>query len=357
VGEDPTVFRNPTADFALPVDLIRDLSELAAFARRHRDKPGTSYSTSFDAEGRETCTDPGFLNLEKELPKRLERQDGYLGKIVFEHRDAHARRAAYYGGFRVAEIQSTLQFIVMLASEPVRDLRFDGFRLALPFLDRWLPVTDPNSGAFAYQLDLEPFARLLHSRSALDRVAAIEVLRLALRHRRKETLPAVQFLEPQLREGLASESRALHAATAKLIAELAGDDSAAHGDAEVLEQRLAAELKKALPPLRRISDGLVELYPSTELQEAADWVRKALERGSFGGFGEIPATHNRPRVVRGLMVSALPKEIAVAGLQAGDCIVAVNGVPVFSCRELLDSLRGAIERGQPLNPNLSLQQV
>jgi S1-C subfamily serine protease len=75
-------------------------------------------------------------------------------------------------------------------------------------------------------------------------------------------------------------------------------------------------------------------------------VRKALERGSFGGFGEIPATHNRPRVVRGLMVSALPKEIAVAGLQAGDCIVAVNGVPVFSCRELLDSLRGAIERGQ-----------
>jgi hypothetical protein len=352
------VFRTFSGELTLPTELINDLEQMRLFAEKHRLRPVEGgYVTSFDAEGRETCTDPQFLRLREAVGKRLERQAGWLGTIVRESPSIKARMAAYYGGFFVESVQDSVSLLSYLPGEPVAEIRQEGLRLALPFLERWIPAVQapapgedqdaaaagrPATHPGGYLPDVRTFINLMRSTSSRDCALTLDVLERCLRLQRRACLPMVEVMAPEFRQCLRAGNEELVGACRRFLATVAEDPAAAEGDASKLEQRLAAELKRLFPSIRVVSDGLIDLYPGAELDAVVRVGRQALDRGTLGAHGEIPATHNRPRVIRGLVLSAPPAELKVLGFKPGDCILSLDGSPVQNCRSLLDHLEKAV---------------
>jgi hypothetical protein len=107
-----------------------------------------------------------------------------------------------------------------------------------------------------------------------------------------------------------------------------------------------AVIYDVFPPIRPISEGLTELYPSEDLERIIAVGRDVLSRSAIGERhqGRLPGgTH-----YRGFKVMRLPEPLDRLGIPLDATITAINGSPVTDGKSVLAAVERYVEAKQDL---------
>jgi hypothetical protein len=123
--------------------------------------------------------------------------------------------------------------------------------------------------------------------------------------------------------------------------EAPGADAAA----DAVKSWSEAVLYDLFPPIRLVSAGLVELFPSADLDQIVATGKELLARDGIGAT----ATGTAGGIFyRGFRVNRQPKPLDLLRLPANAVITRINGVPVADSKELLDTIENFVKRKQAL---------
>jgi hypothetical protein len=348
-------FRRPIANVEVPADVWKELRVMRELAMEHN-------APLRHEDGVEVSDDPTWQKAYERL-KGLRLDGGYLSAILRESGSATDRAIAFYGAFFVPDPALVLQLIAHIPGEPVRSLREDAYRRAVAYLAAHLPKNvpgdleawrqqpvppngqkPPRPGDPAYTLDPEPFVALLAVDDYKDHVQALWFLRECVRIRPQLAEPYLALTRERLRELLASEEPGVAAAAVEFVQEAdpqhrpkpPGDAS----DADRLAW-LDAVLYDVFPPIRRVSSGLVELWPHADVDRLVELGRRGLGDGTLGEARNGKLKAGGP--YRGFAIASLPEPLDRLGLAIGSVLTSINGVPVATGADLLRAVEAAVE--------------
>jgi hypothetical protein len=346
-------FRSPDTNLVPPEEMYEKLRVMYEIARKAEPA-----KRSFDARGVEVIDDPAWQKLHDEL-MQMPQDAGYLSLVMRDSRSVGDRAIAFYGAFYVPDAQVVLQLIEHIPGEPGRSIREEAYPRAIAFLRVHLPKTNPGDleewlrtktgpagekpprpGDPSYALDPTPFVALLGVDDTRDQVQGLWFLRKCVEIRPELAEDYLALSKEMLRALFVSREKMVREAAQEFVKvadprhrTLPGVDAPPEEVAVWFE----AVLYDAFPPIRRVSAGLVDLYPSDDLDQVVALGEKGLADGSLaqGAVGSTKKGGN----YRGIAIRALPEPLDKLGLEIGWVITAINGTPVGSAAELLDLFR------------------
>jgi hypothetical protein len=330
-------------------DLVHDLQIMRDIASKAETK-----ALSVDKTGREICDGDGWDAAYERVRANSLKQEGWLGKVLLEDQNGLRRRAAAYGMFYFNNPQDVIHMISYLPGEPIHEIRTDGYHRALDFLKVHLPQSVPQNKAskFAssgivvprYNFNPLPFMQLLEQKSDLDRAEGLWVLSEVLRIRPdlgRAYFAEISHVLPKL---LTSKSKMVRTRAVDFMAAIdtkRGRPALADAkDEERMKwfEQLDYEL---FPPIRHISTGRVELYPSKDRDDLVKACKQVMATDDALPKGTAKI---KPTMRYGLRVNHLPKPLGLLGIPAGALIVAVNGGPTRTKAELMEWINDSLAR-------------
>jgi hypothetical protein len=352
-------FRSPDKNLQPPLELYEQLRVMQGIARA----PGQR--VTIDQEGREVCDSAAWKEARAKAEVKAARMGGYLAIVCQESGAPADRSLGFYGSYWIDSIQDTIAIMSLIPGEPVASIREEAMQRALPFLKVHLAKTrggegevraaspvdhaagqarggrvfdDPN--AAVYDFDINPWCALLECEEPRDQAQGLWFLREVIAIRPAfgpASLELVQSLLPPLVVHDHSEVR--RHARAYLAAIDPKQRPAPAEDAPVSDVQawLASILYEVFPPIRRVSAGLVELYPSADLDEIVATGKDLLARDAIGSTASGTAGGV---FYRGFKVQRLPAPLDRLGVPKDAVITRINGLPVTESKEVL----AAIER-------------
>ncbi|MEZ5966451.1 MAG: hypothetical protein R3F56_21625 [Planctomycetota bacterium] len=361
-------FRVPDKNLQPPLELYDHLRTMQAIVRA----PG-SYKIEIDREGREVCTSPAWRDARDKAEVAAARMGGYLAVVCQESGSAADRGLGFYGAYWVDSIQDTIAIMSLIPGEPVASIRADAMQRALAFLRVQLAKnrggsSDPrapspteyagneatgsrvfnNPDAPLYDFDVNPWCALLECKEARDQAQGLWFLSELVKIRKDQgppTLALVQTLLPATlthsEAEVRKQARAYLAAVDPETRPVPADDA----PAEQVRAWLEAIVYDVFPPIRRISSGLVELYPSADLDRVAATGKDLLSRDAIGSTasGTVNGLY-----YRGFKLQRLPDPLDRLGLPTDAVVTHVNGVPVTDSKGLLQTIELFVARRQTL---------
>lgn len=366
-------FRAPDREIEPPADVWVQLDTM--LAARERVAPS---KVSFDG-GREIVDDPDWRAArEKLLTTRLDA--GYLSLLIRESDSVRDRRLSMYGMFYVTDPAVVFQMIEHIPGEPVRELREEAFPRAIEFaaahlakrnsgdLSEWLKIKvgpsgerPPRPGEFSFGFDLAPFHALLAVDDWRDHAQALWFLARTAELRADTQEVVLEGALPFLRKTLTSEHEEVRHQAFALLAtcDPTPDDiptAAPDGPSdEQLTDWFERVRYEVFPPIRVLSDGLVEMWPSEDLDRIVAVGSRALSEGTVGVM--TSGQDSNKSFYRGLELGELPEPLDKLGLERGSVVTAVNGSPVTSSADLLVLIERAIEGAAKRSPRLIVEYV
>jgi hypothetical protein len=335
-------FRAPSANIVPPAELFDVLRRMHAFAKN--SKATGASRVYFDDEGREVCDSPTWLKDRDLLKLRIENQGGTLNAIIEGSKSGEDRDVAWYGSFYVHNPDDVLGLVARLPGEPLRQLREANYEKALAFIRaQW----SKDSGTVGPQgeklpkhsLNLIPFAALLLCKDPLDQAQGLWFLREALLVRPQYAKDCLQVILPHLRHLLVAEDKTVRREARDLLESLDKKQrkplGPTFGDKDLLAWLDAVE-HDLLPPVRRVSDGLVDIHPSKDRDAIVEKGRELLPGDSLGepANGKTKAG----AFYRGFRITRLPEPLDLLPLPLGAVITSINGTPVSTGQSVLDLL-------------------
>ena len=353
VYDELTPFRNPTGlkvpgapQVKLPpiVEEFVIMFNLAVSAR--------SEDLVVDESGRQIYADPRWAaSLEKVLELSI-RMEGWVGKLFMESDNVLWRRVCAYGMFYFNNPQDVINMIAFLPGEPRRDIREDSFWRVVEYLAIHLPQNrpqnplTPNNGVVVplYQFNPMPFMQLLDKPEELDQAQALWFLAEVLSFRPdlgKSYLSEIVDRVPAL---LTSSSAMVRSRALDFLAAIDRTPGRAPEPSATDEERLAwlGQLEYELyPPIRHISSGLVEIYPSADRERLVTVGRQWLDDKDFLPKATEVTKSGMTRY--GVRVNHLPDPLDKLGIPMGALIMGINRAPTRTAEEFHKRITDGVE--------------
>jgi len=361
-------FRAPNKNLQPPLELYDQLRIMQGIVRA----PG-SYAVETDTDGREVCTSPAWREARAQAEVKAARMGGYLAVVCQESGSAADRSLGFYGAYWIDSIQDTIAILSLIPGEPVAQVREEAMQRALPFLRVQLAKNRggdagpraPSPADFAanaavgsrvydrpdaalYDFDVRPWCALVECESARDRAQGLWFLRELVAIRKDlgpQTLDLVKTLLPEQLTAAESEVRAQARAYLAAIdpeqRPLPADDAPRDATIAWME----AVLHDVFPPIRRISAGLVELYPSRDLDQIVAAGKDLLGRDALGSTASGTAGGV---YYRGFQLQRVPAPLDQLGLPKDAVITRINGVGVNDSKSVLETIEQFAARRQAL---------
>lgn len=357
-------FRNPDKNLQPPMELYEELRTMLAIAR------DPSVKKSYDEEGREVCDHSAWREAMSRAQIKSARMGGYLAVVCQESGDAGDRALALYGAYWLDSLQDTISILALIPGEPVPHLREEAMLRALPFLRVQLaknrggeggarkasPVDHAHGnviGGYVYEhpdaplydFDVAPWCALLETPQARDRAQGLWFLAEVAAIRREYGLAAlglVQHLLPALAIEREAEVRR-HAR--RLLATLdprERPEPVADAPDDEVRAWVEAVLYEIFPPIRQVSSGLIELYPSKDLDRIIATGKDVLERDAIG---QTASGKVNGMFYRGFKVQRIPEPLDLLRLPKDAVITHVNGQPVTDSATLLRAIEATAGKG------------
>lgn len=361
-------FRTPDKNLQPPLELYDQLRIMQAIVR----SPGSA-KVEIDKDGREVCDSPAWREARSKAEIAAARMGGYLAVVCQESGSAADRSLGFYGAYWIDSVQDTIAIMSLIPGEPVAQIREAAMQRALPFLRVQLAKNRggdagpraPSAEEFAsgktlgsrvydrpdapqYDFDLNPWCALLECKEERDRAQGLWFLRELVLIREDHgpaSLALIQTLLPGLLAHRASEVGRQACAYLAAVDPKKRPQPADDADAAAVQAWADAIVNDVFPPIRRISAGLVELYPSSDVDRIVALGRDLLGRDAIGSTAS--GTVNGI-FYRGFKVQRLPEPLDRLGLPKDAVITHVNGVPVSDSGGLLETVELFAQRKQAL---------
>lgn len=354
-------FRTPTDVYAPPDELFRQLSIMQNIANR------TGAKKSYDDKGREIVDDPSWRDAYAKVLE-IGVDAGVLAGMMRLHRNEVQRNTAFYGAFYCSNISYVFELIAHIPGEPGRRTREEAMPRAIEFMRANLSrkfgqlsgdekatviaalpeigsaaakaqglTRHPEDKDFLHSLMMKPFFQMLDLEEPIDQAQALWFIKEAFLIR--PDLPNL-WLEPSL---------------PRIEQLLLGDDERVRKEAIAIYQMIApkkhpkpptdkAELlawakaaaKNLFPPIRNLNDAIVQLYPSDERDAIAKAGVKALENSGIGD--PFRGRRKDGSWFHGFRIGHLPEPLEQLAIPVDATITSVNGVPVGSAQDLLQTV-------------------
>jgi hypothetical protein len=351
-------FRSPQANLVPPERMWEHLRPMYEIARKV-----PAEQRSFE-NGVEIVDEPTW---QKHYEALLEMQQdaGYVSLVLRESMHVVDRAIAMYGMFYVPEPAYVFNLIEHIPGEPSRSLREDGYRRAIEYLavhlamrnegdlDEWRQLKvgpagqpPPRPGDYSYGFDPAPFFALLDpklesggerekSEATKDHVQVLWFLGRCIELRPALAAPYLDATKDRLRELLVSGEQMQRDAVKAFmqICDPEGRTVPTGNDADELLLWFDEVVHTVLPPIRHVSEGLVELHPSTDRDRLVEVGAAGLRDGTLGS----PANGQTDQgaFYRGLRIAKTPPPLDELGLPVGATITAINGTPLATPADLL----------------------
>ncbi len=361
-------FRTPAKNLQPPLELYDELRQCLAIA----SNPG-AYKVSHDEQGREVCDSPAWKDAHRRAEIKAARMGGYLAVVCQESGSAEDRRLGFYGAYFIDSMQDAIAITSLIPSEPVARIREEAMVRAVQFLKVQMakkrggqagprPATpvdysegravggrvfeDPD--APVYDLDVTPWCALVESGDPREKAQGLWFLREVGTANKQVGALALNFMQTFVRDLVVHEHAEVRKQVWGLLAaadpqgrEAPGADAAA----DAVKSWSEAVLYDLFPPIRLVSAGLVELFPSADLDQIVATGKELLARDGIGAT----ATGTAGGIFyRGFRVNRQPKPLDLLRLPANAVITRINGVPVADSKELLDTIENFVKRKQAL---------
>lgn len=357
--DELTPFRNPTEIMAPPDTLFAQLGTM----RRIAEDPAAT--RSFGADGREVIDDETWRQARREA-ERIGIDAGMLAAHIRQNRNADQRATCFYAAFYCTNEEYVLDLVGHIPGEPERKTRERAYPRAIEFVrahikrtfgslteeEQKIVLRDipqpgspaanargikrlPQAGDLLFSLNLVPFYQLLDLDEPLDQAQALWFLAQCFRERPDLAQATLEPVLPRIRQLLAhGEARVVQQAIELLAAVGPKGLVPPAADASPRERDAYADtaIRALFPPIRRVSDGLLLLFPGPDRDAIVAAGRAALDTDRIGeGTNGKDAQGN---LYRGFRVDRVPEALAVLGIPKGAVVTAINGVPVFDSPSL-----------------------
>ncbi len=336
-------FRKPTRELEVPTDFYHDLQIMKRYADAGK------FPVSYDAEGREVCDHPEWLKARDRVRGHDPNMGGVLGVILRDSGNPSDRGVAAFGGFYLEKIEHTVHLMAFFPGEPDRQIREASYARAIEFLKVHLPKNREEKGSEkpsdqkvfpAYMLNTWGFIGLLALDSESDQAQGLWFLRNVMEIRPDTARGIVEDARTHIPRLLAS-GKDIVRKEAMAFVKAADHKRRGVPPADAGPEAVTVWFQKVvddlLPPIRRISQGLIDLYPSDQLKEIVEAGQSALKRKAIGApsSGKLRAG----LFYRGFRLARLPSPLDQLGLPIDAVITQINGYPVATGKDVLNTIQ------------------
>ncbi|MCA8942347.1 MAG: HEAT repeat domain-containing protein [Planctomycetes bacterium] len=351
-------FRSPTETILPPKVTFGVLRDMLTIARKNREL------CSFDENGIEICDHPAWRKAYASLGKEERFDLGWLSQIIRLSATDGDRQLALYGMFYSPDRATVAQMINHIPGEPLLQLRQEAYPRAIAFLRAELPRRNPGDleewknmrvgpagklppkpGEYTYEFDPVPYLALLGVDSPIDQRQALWFLGEVVKIRPELGRDLFAAALPALNVLLLHDDRKVREAARDFIVLVDPTKIAPPSiddDREVIAAWLKTIIHEVFPPIRPISPGLIELYPSEDLDAIVAKGTDLLRDGSLGdpasGQTKPSGKYGIKSFYRGLRIARLPAPLDKLTLEVDFVVTSINGQPVASCEDVLKVL-------------------
>ena len=331
-------FRAPSEVVEVPREVFDDLQVMLNALQ----SPG-SHAPFIDDQGREVSDHPAWRAAHDRLADDIHLYAGRFGLVLRDSKLVNDRRLAAYGTFLLDDPKQVFELIAFFPGEPERDIRQDAMRRAIHYLRVHHPKDVESSEGIApmYQLNVGPYLALLELDEPRDQAQGLWFLKEVMTIRPDSNLTILEYAKKQLPGFLVAEHPDVRQQAYELV-EVAdpAQRTAPPPDAEdaALSAWLDQILYETFPPIRQISEGLIDLYPSEDLDRILDVGRDVLRNSSIGGphSGVLASGMH----YRGFRVLRVPEPLELLRIPLEAVVTSINGQPVTSGPEVLAAIEG-----------------
>lgn len=348
-GEGLDPFRKPSKAVEFPPDLHRELTIMRELADSGR------FPLHYDDAGRQICDHEAWRAAYERIEPRLaERNTAAMLHIVQRDSLSEAyRRLAAYGTFFLADPANVFHIMALFPAEPARDIREASFERSVPFIRAHLRENREPTPAEVkaglppqskYTFIAYPFLKLLEVGDDRDRARSLWLLKETVLVRPEFGPTLLEAARPMLDDLVLAEAAGVRSAAWEFVQQCdpkrrplpkPGTEDA------IVRIWLEAILYDVFPPIRPVSLGRTDLYPSDDLDRVVAVGRRELRNDALG-----EPFHGRQRngqYYRGFRVTRLPEPLDKLRIPLEAVIVNVNGSPVATAEQLLEAVRTNLE--------------
>ena len=360
----PRDWRLPYRTFEKPIDPPPAAYSALSTMLRIRDN-AQPHQVRFDDEGREVVDDPNWLKAREELESEF--LDAGLLSIVLRKSTVYAdRRIAFYGMYYVSSPQTVFAMIGHIPGEPAQRLRTEALPRAIEFLRVHLPSKvdgdlaewnkikvgpaaqkPPRPGTFSYTFDPFPFHAMLEVDEPFAQAQSLYLLASIVEARpiaADGILDGAQHRVPALLCSEDSEVARLAYDLVRLCDPSEQEPPPRDAEAKTLLDWFDGVIYRVFPPIRPISSGLIEVWPSKDRDQIAEVGAQALREGTLGA-----ATHGKTNDgahYSGFRIDHLPEPLDLLTIETGSVITSIDGNATTTAEDVLNALKIAIEAGK-----------
>ena len=330
-------------------DLIADLTEMRRLA-----SIANPLQLTVDPDGREICSIKAWVQAHENVKSNGLNMEGWLGKIMREDNRVQIRRACIYGMFYFNDPNKIIQLISNLPGEPLRDLREAGFESALRYMRVHYKESKPqnpkrpSNGIVVprYEFNPLPFFLLLEQDQGIDQAQALWFLTEVLKIRPDLGRVYLEEVRDRFASLLVSGDKDVRANAAAFLSAIEKKrgrvQPASAADEQLLEWYRAVEYD-LFPPIRHVSLGRCDIYPSEDLKKITEVGKRILVPALFPpGSARLKSGTVR----YGIRLGRLPEPLHKLGLPVNSLIVSVNNHTVMDAkqaRKVLDDFFATID--------------
>jgi hypothetical protein len=335
-------------------DLLIDLQEMRRLASEA--KPD---ELVLDEKGREICTLSTWERAYGNVKANSLSMAGNLSEVLRKSDSALQRSVCVYGIFYFNNPQDVIKLITVLPGEPLQKTREDGFKRALNYLKVHFPLNRPQNPRFPdngivvpkYDFNPLPFFLLLEQPMGIDQAQGLWFLTEVLKIRPDMGRIYLEETLPEVRKLIVSEDKLVREHAARFLAAIERRRERVPmdpvgADDEILTKWLQDLEHDLFPPIRHVSSGIVDLYPSDELDRLVAAGKRILN-DSLLPKGSASTPKSVLKVRYGVRIASLPTPLDQLGLPENAVVVQINGQDTRSAadvRRLIEEQLAGIEQ-------------
>lgn len=317
-------------------DLIANLAEMHRLA-----SIANHLQLSIDPDGREICSIKTWVQAHENVKSNGLNMEGWLGKIMREDDHVRTRQACIYGMFYFNDPLKIIQLISNLPGEPLRDLREAGFERALCYMRVHYKQSKPQNPKFRdngivipkYEFNPLPFFLLLDQEQAIDKTQGLWFLTEILKIRPDLGRVYLEEVGERVSKMLVSANKDVRKQAVRFLAAIDKKQKRVpKPDAkdEELREWFRALDYELFPPIRHVSLGRCDLYPSEDLDRIVEAGKRILVPVLFPP-GSVKLKSGTVRY--GIRLGRLPEPVNKLGLPINSVVVSINNHTVMDAKQ------------------------